>query len=243
MTTSEILHALCFGFPVPAESVDSAWPVFLQRGGGLLLSLLVTGAALVLAALPALALALAKEGSGRAPVPAAAGAAAGAFTSVVQGLPVLLLVLLAFHLSYPLTGHRLPSVLIATAAFAVYAAAYLAQALRAGLRAVDPGFVDAARVLGLSPARVLLHVRLPVALRAALPALLGVAITVWKDTSILVVVGVPELTFTAKQLVVNQPADHLLILVFLVLAYGGGAALASAGVRRLDRRLKMGREA
>ena len=238
MTTGEILKTLFLGFPVSGELVDPAWPEVFQRVGGLGLALLLTLTSLIAAAPLGGILAVAREGRNRL-----LRLTAGAFVEVARGLPILLLVLLVFHLSFPLFRVRVPGVVLAGFAFTVYAASYLTEILRSGFRAVDPGLLDAARVLGLSPVATLLRVRLPVAVRTMTPALLGLAITVFKDTSVLVVVAVPELTYTARRLVTGQPHDHLLVLVFLLVAYGGCAAAASALVRRLERRLAEGNPA
>ncbi len=160
----------------------------------------------------------------------------------VRGLPIVLLVLLAVYLPYPLLGIRVPGVILATASFALYAGVYLAEIIRSGFRSVDDGHLDAARVLGLSEWQIFSGLKLPMALRTMLPALLGVAITVFKDTSILMLVAVPDLSWTVKQLTVAQPVDHLLILFLLVVIYGGCASLASALVGRLDAALGVSSE-
>ncbi len=238
MTSTEILRTLLFGFAVPEEIIDPDWPAGLQRMGGLSLSLVLTLASL-LGGLPLAALlALGREGPRRF-------LRWVCITSIegIRGLPIMLLVLLAFYLPFPLLGLRLPGVILAALAFIVYAGVYGAEILRSGFRAVGDATIDAARVLGLSRRQIFLSIKLPIALRTMLPALLGLAITVFKDTSILVVVAVPELTFTARQITVAQPVDHLLVLFLLVLVYGTCAWAASALALQLEGRLNTGLQA
>jgi general L-amino acid transport system permease protein len=222
MSIGEILRTLIFGFPVTAEFVDPAWPTLLQTTGGLTLSIAVTIAALVLG-LPLGALLAA----GRARGPATSRYAVRIAIETVRGLPVILLVLLVFHLPWPLLGVRVPGAVLAVVAFTLFAASYAAHIVRSGFRAVGEELVDAAKVLGLSRAQIYFRVKVPIAFRAMRPALLGLSITVFKDTSVLVVVGVPDLTWTARQLTVARPVDLLLVLFLLLVIYGGCASLAS----------------
>jgi general L-amino acid transport system permease protein len=235
MSTAEIIHTLLFGFPVPEESIDSAWPEGLQRMGGMSLSVGVTFVSLA-GGLPLAALLAA----GRERRGAILRWASVASIEGIRGLPIMILILLAFYLPFPLFGLRIPGVILAALAFVLYAAAYGAEILRSGFRAVEDATLDAARVLGLSGRQILFDIKLPIALRTMLPALLGLAITVFKDTSVLVVVAVPELTYTARQLTVAQPVDHLLVLFLLLLFYGLCTWAASALVRQLEHRLHGG---
>jgi putative glutamine transport system permease protein len=104
---------------------------------------------------------------------------------------------------------------------------------------VQPGWLDAARTLGLSPWQILWRIRLPIALRTMLPALLGQAITVFKDTSVLAVVAVGELTYTARQVQVSQPVSYGLLLLLVLLIYWSVATAGSVLVARLDARWQL----
>jgi ABC-type amino acid transport system permease subunit len=134
---------------------------------------------------------------------------------------------------------RLPAVVLAVAAFSIYNGVYLSGIIRSGLSAVQPGWLDAARTLGLSPWQILWRIRLPIALRTMLPALLGQAITVFKDTSVLAVVAVGELTYTARQIQVSQPVSYGLLLLLVLLIYWSVATAGSALVARLDTHWKI----
>jgi len=230
MSAFEVVRRLLVGYPVPDEFVDPAYPELLQRLGGLELTLVVAATSLLLGLPLGALLAVGRQG------PALVRWPAVLFVEVVRGLPVMLLVLLFVHLSYPLLGVRVPVALLGTAAFTLHAASYASEIFRSGFRAVGGGVVDAARVLGLSRRQTLVHVELSIAVRTMLPAFLGLLITVFKDTSVLIVVGAAELTCTARQITVSQPVNMLPVLFLLLLMYGGSAALASLLVARLERR-------
>lgn len=245
MSCLDVLWRLLVGYPISPEFVDSSYPEFLQTLGGMRFTLVITVTSLVLGIPVGMTLALSRTGFGsgvarRGPV--------GRFfrevlrwlsvavTETVRGLPIMILVLLAFYLPYPLLGVRIPPSILAIVAFSLYAGVYLGEVFRSGFRAVGEGAVDAARVLGLSRWKIVCHLKIPVMVRTMTPAMLGIAITVFKDTSILTVVAVPELTYTAKQMRVAEPVDYCMVLAVLMAIYWGGATLASVLVRWLESR-------
>lgn len=227
MSQRSLLDVLLWGYPPAAEMIDPRWPAFLQQAGGLHLSLWITALALAIG-LPLGVLLALWRGDGGTPVRRLLGAPPAVLIVLVRATPVLLLALLAAYLPYRLSGIRAPVQVWAVAAFALYAAVYAAETVRAGLRAVEPRWIEAGRALGLDGGAVLWRIRLPIAVRAMLPALAGVVVTVFKDTSVLVVVGAGELMTTARQAQAAVPGGYLTVLVLALALY---AALAWAGGR------------
>lgn len=103
-------------------------------------------------------------------------------------------------------------------AFALFAAAYLAEVIRGGLQAIPEGQREAAAALGLSPAVTTLRVVLPQALAAVLPALVNVFIAFFKATSIVVVVGIFDLMTAAKRAVADAQWQGFGTEVYLFVA-------------------------
>jgi His/Glu/Gln/Arg/opine family amino acid ABC transporter permease subunit len=248
MNLPELLHTLLWGYPLPPEMVDPRYPLFLQQLGGLWLTLAITGLSFLFGGPLGLVLALCRydrRGDSLVRQPGAnlerrlLSALATAVREGFQSLPIMILVLLTFYLPFRLLGLRLPAVVLAVAAFSIYNGVYLSGIIRSGLSAVQPGWLDAARTLGLSPWQILWRIRLPIALRTMLPALLGQAITVFKDTSVLAVVAVGELTYTARQIQVSQPVSYGLLLLLVLLIYWSVATAGSALVARLDTHWKI----
>ena len=81
----------------------------------------------------------------------------------------------------------------------LYGAGYFAEIWRLGLDAVPKGEIEAARILGLTRDQTLVHVQIPRALRLVLPPATGQAINLLKESAVLSVITVPELTKTAGE--------------------------------------------
>ena len=239
MNTWEIFRTLVFGYPVQSEMVNHDWPVFVQQIGGLCLSLTITIASLICGAF--IGVLLAGIRSYRPERSITAGACRGLAVIIVEGvrgIPIMILVLLIFYLPSRLFGLRTPAVFLAVGAFSLYAGVYLSEIFRSGFRVVDQRCIDAARTLGLGPGAILMQIRLPIAARAMTPALVGLAITIFKDTSVLVVVAVGELTFTGRLIQAASPGDYALVLSLALLLYWSVATAGAALVARLERRWK-----
>lgn len=85
-------------------------------------------------------------------------------------------------------------------ALTLYAAAYMSEDLRSGLRSLAKGQVEAARSLGMTYMQAMRHVLLPQALRAALPPLVNQTLALFKATSLAMTVGVAELMHATRQI-------------------------------------------
>lgn len=223
MNLLHLLDALLFGYPPAPEMVDPHFPVFLQRAGGLLLTFLVAVFSLTIGAAIGLVLALCRrepaEGLEGGIFKLATGRVAAALVETIRGLPIALLVLLVFYLPYPLLGLRLPTFVLAVAAFSLYAGVYLSEIMRAGFRSVDSRFRSVGQVLGLSPWQVFLRIELPLVCRNMLPDLINLTVTVFKDTSTLAVVAVPELAYVGRQMVMSEPASYELASLLVLVLY------------------------
>ena len=108
-----------------------------------------------------------------------------------RGLPALL-VIIGFVLVVPIAfNYRFPAGAAggAVAALVVVSAAYMAETLRAGIQAVPKGQEEAARSLGMSPARTMFSVTIPQAIRVVIPPLTNEFVLLLKDTSLITAVG------------------------------------------------------
>ena len=89
--------------------------------------------------------------------------------------------------------------LLALVALGMCQAAYFSEDIRAGMRALGPGQIEAARSLGMSYLGAMRHVILPQALRHAAPALANNSILLFKNTSLAMAIGLPELTYAIRE--------------------------------------------
>ncbi|MFQ5577561.1 MAG: ABC transporter permease subunit [Anaerolineae bacterium] len=205
-----------------------------QRPGGLLLSVLLALLSLGLGFLLATAV-----GSGRAGRRRLWRWPSALYIEVFRGLP---LILLLFLIHQGIGGRRFGLDLSprqsALIALTLYTSAYQAEIIRAGLLAVPQQLVDSARLVGGSAWQVYWRVKLRYALTTMLPALTGQAISLFKDTSVVVVLGVGELLTVARAALGSDIANatHWVSLYLLVGGlYLGVAVLASNMARRLER--------
>ena len=164
---------------------------------------------------------------------------ARSYVWVLRGLPLILLLLLVHHFSAGLlpTGlNRLP-LLSAVIALTLHSSAYQATILQAGMQAMPKRLVDLAKINGHG-ARTVLSMRLRYAWHVMRPALTGQAIGMFKDTSVVIVLGVAEL-MTVANLVLGSELGHAqywLELYSLVgITYFIVAFLASRLANHMDR--------
>ena len=216
--------------------------VGLERWGGFMLTLFLAAAGIVLSFPFGLLLAL-----GRRSTLPAVRAVCVAYIELMRGVPLVALIFLgAFVVGFFLPpGSTTPSLQMrALVAIVMFTAAYLAEIIRGGLQSVPRGQVEAAMAVGLSPLAITRLVVLPQALRAVIPAIVGQFISLFKDTSLVAVVGLTELLGMAR--IVTQQPDFLAqgleaeTLVFASFLYWVGAYWMSKESRRLERRLGVG---
>jgi polar amino acid transport system permease protein/cystine transport system permease protein len=139
-----------------------------------------------------LALALARESRYRL----LSGAAFG-YIWVFRGTPVLLHLFFVYYAG-PMFGLRLEAFPAAIIALSMSSAAYNAEIIRAGIRAVHRGQIEAAQAVGMTYPHILRHIVLPQAMRIVLPPYVGNFISHTKNTSLASVITVPELMLTAQ---------------------------------------------
>jgi general L-amino acid transport system permease protein len=126
----------------------------------------------------------------------------------------------------------------------LFSAAYLAEIVRGGLQAVSRGQLEAAQAIGLGPIVTMRKVVLPQALRAVLPAIVGQFISLFKDTTLLTIIGLRELVGVAETVTVQEEFRNqgLLpeILAYVGLLFWVCCYSMSKASRRLEARMGVG---
>ena len=131
------------------------------------------------------------------------------FVDGIRGVPMIVLAyFIYFGIPYLLNntfkmGMTLSALQAGTICLALNCGAYMAEIIRAGIQAVDVGQMEAARSLGLPYWKSMRRVVLPQAIRMMIPSIINQFIITLKDTSILSVIGFPELVNRAKGVVAN----------------------------------------
>jgi general L-amino acid transport system permease protein len=151
------------------------------------------------------------------------------YIELVRGVP-LISILFMMSLMLPLflpDGWTVDRVIRAMVAITLFSAAYLAENVRGGLQAIPKGQYEAAEALGLSGAQTMFFIILPQALRLIIPILVGQFIAVFKDTSLVAIVGLLDLLGMGKTVLAQpeflglQREVYVFIsLIFWVLSYG-----------------------
>lgn len=163
----------------------------LYLGGGLSVTLEVTFLALFLGFSIGLFLALVRVYGGVAPSMLIA-----AYTLVMRALPHILLLLIMYFVIASLVN--LTPFWAGSLSLAIISSAYQAEILRGAILAIGPGQMMAARTLGMTRLQAIRHIILPQALRLAIPAWSNEAAIIVKDSSLVYVLGVPELLRRAQ---------------------------------------------
>ena len=136
----------------------------------------------------------------------------------IRGTP-LLVVLFICYFGFPaLFGYKTSAYWAAVSGFILFIGAYLAEDIRAGVRSVSPGLVQAALATGLTRAKTLRLVVVPIAVRNVIPTLFNQYVRLFKFTSVASVIGVNE--FTGSAMLVNgREFTPITIIGFVALTY------------------------
>ena len=170
------------------------------------------------------------------------------FVDVIRGVPMIVLAyFIYFGVPYlwntilGFGGATLSALQAGTICLALNCGAYMAEIIRAGIQSVDKGQMEAARSLGLTYGTAMRRVVLPQAIKTMIPSIINQFIITLKDTSILSVIGFPELVNSAKNVVANTFMSFqtwaIVAVMYLVVI-----TLLSRAARVLERRLSRGRE-
>jgi general L-amino acid transport system permease protein len=207
--------------------------------GGLLLTLLLAVVGIVFSFPLGILLALGRQSR----LPIVSGFCV-MFIEVVRGVPFVSILFMA-QLMLPLflpQGVTVDRVVRAMAGIILFTSAYMAENVRGGLQSIPRGQYEAAQALGLGGAQTLLLIILPQALRAVIPIIVGQFIALFKDTSLVVIVGLLELMGIAKT-VLAQPdflGLQIEVYVFVALVYGVFCYLMSNASQRVETSLGVG---
>ncbi|VBB07127.1 amino acid abc transporter permease protein 3-tm domain [Lucifera butyrica] len=126
------------------------------------------------------------------------------YVYLVRGIPVMIFALFLFFGVGALLHVKFNPIFAAIITLTINASAYLAEIFRGGIQAVDRGQVEASRSLGLGYFRTLKLVVLPQAVKIMIPPIINQFITTLKDTSILSVISVRELTMNSQIIIANN---------------------------------------
>jgi general L-amino acid transport system permease protein len=147
-----------------------------------------------------------------------------AFIELIRGVP-LITILFMFSLILAVflpTGSRFDRLLRALIGITVFSAAYMAENVRGGLQAVPPGQIEAAKAVGMNGFQINLYIVLPQALRVVIPAIVGQFISLFKDTTLVIILGINELLGIGRAVINSDPEFvqlQLEVYIFIALLF------------------------
>ena len=199
--------------------VPGMQPVSVVSWGGLMLNLLLAVAGIVLSLPIGIALALGRRSN--LPI---VKLLCVVFIEIFRGVPLItllfmsqVLVPLAFPEDFPQN-----SVFRAAIIITLFSSAYMAENIRGGLQALSRGQVEAARALGLPGWQTTLLIELPQAIRNVIPAIVGQFIALFKDTSLVYIIGMLDVVEIGRAFIQGNPeylSNARELFIFLAIVF------------------------
>jgi amino acid ABC transporter membrane protein 2, PAAT family (TC 3.A.1.3.-) len=135
---------------------------------------------------------------------------------IVRNLPLLLIIFFTFF-ALPEIGIEMSIEMAAIVALTIFESSMISEVIRSGLNSIEKGQIEAGRSSGLTYTQTLWHIVLPQALRRMVPPIVSQFISLLKDTSLAVVIALPELMHNAQ--VVNAQNVNFIIPIFILAAF------------------------
>ncbi|MGG3434850.1 amino acid ABC transporter permease [Heyndrickxia coagulans] len=163
---------------------------------------------------------------------------------ITRNLPLILIIFFTYF-ALPEVGVKMSVTAAAISALTVFESAMIAEIVRGGLNAIPKGQIEAARSSGLSYIQTLWYIILPQALKKMIPPLVSQFISLLKDTSLAIIISLPELLHNAKGIYNGEGGSKYIIPILLMAAFMYFVVnyLLSILARRLEKRLDPDRSA
>jgi general L-amino acid transport system permease protein len=215
-------------------------PVESNLWGGLMLTLLLT----VVGNFGALPLGILLALGRRSKLPIVRYFSIG-YIEIIRGVPLVTILYMAavlLPLFLPIDV-RPDQVIRAMIGLIMFEAAYQAENVRGGLQAIDRGQYEAAHALGLNGAQTTIFIILPQALRAVIPALFNSFISLFKDTSLVAIIGLFEVVRISRSILAQSEwlGTHREVFLFAFVIYWVFNLAFTYGSRRLEEALGVGK--
>lgn len=168
------------------------------------------------------------------------------YIELIRGVPLVTILYMAdllLPLFLPLEVERPARVLRAMVGFILFEAAYQAENVRGGLQSINRGQYEAAQALGLNGTFTTTLIILPQALRAVIPALFNSFISLFKDTSLVAIIGLFDLVRMGRSVLAQTEwlGTHREVFLFAFFVYWGFNLAFTYGNRRVEDALGVGK--
>lgn len=232
-----IIWTILTGFNSIDGVENTRFPVISSLNyGGMLLTLVLSAVSIVLSFPIGVLLALGRQSD--LPV---VSFFCTLFIEVVRGVPLITLLFFGRFI-LPFFGLGLGDVDLVVRTMVMltlFTAAYMAEVVRGGLQIVPKGQIEAAQALGLNGLWTTIYITLPQALRAVIPAIMGQAVSLFKDTSLVFIIGLFEMLGSANQILTDAQTGYPLYAregyLYVAIAYFVFAYIMADVSRRVER--------
>jgi His/Glu/Gln/Arg/opine family amino acid ABC transporter permease subunit len=206
---------------------------------GLKMTLIISFGAAVLGCILGIIVAFVKISQSKSPLMKIPRFICNVYITVIRGTPVALQLYIMYFVVFAIRGF--PSEVTAIIAFGINSGAYVAENIRAGILSVDKGQSEAGRALGLSYATTMIKIIIPQAIKNVIPAMCNEFIALIKETSIVSMVGMIDLTQAAKIIGSGQNlATYFAPMVVVAIFYLAIVYLLTFAIKLIERRLRAG---
>lgn len=159
------------------------------------------------------------------------------YITIIRGTPMALQLFIMAYVIFAIRGF--PQIITATIAFGINSGAYVAENIRAGILSVDIGQTEAGRALGLGSRVTMLKIVIPQAIKNVIPAIGNELIALIKETSIVSMIGMFDLTMAAKIIGSgNNMASYIVPMTVVALFYLAIVYLLTFGIKLIEKRLR-----
>lgn len=214
------------------------WQLYLK---GIGITLEVTALALIIGVILGVAVAMVRSahdqqrlGKKRNPLLGFLNAVCKIYVTVIRGTPTMVQLLIMYFVVFASTRNQVG---VAVLTFGINSGAYVSEIVRGGIMSVDAGQSEASRSLGLGYGQTMRFIVIPQAIKAILPALGNELITLLKETSIVTVIGLRDLT-KAAMLVQAKTYQAFMPFVGIALVYLALVLILSWLMGKLERRMR-----
>ncbi len=159
------------------------------------------------------------------------------YVAIFRGTPIVVQLLLLHYALFPAMGLNLGDIPEASIIFGLNSAAYISEIMRGGINSVDPGQMEAGRSLGFGYTKTMILIIVPQAIKNILPTLGNEFISLIKETSVLSLIAVTDLTKSFKA-IAESTYEYFIPYIMLAVAYFVIVFLISLLVKFMERRFK-----
>lgn len=232
-----MVYSLSAGFFENIAEIFTSGTYMNMIGQGLLTTLIISSGAAVVGLLLGTLVAMVKIQPKSNKWMIVPRAICNVYTTVIRGTPMALQLFIMAFVIFAIRGF--PMEITAILSFGINSGAYVSENIRAGILSVDKGQTEASRALGIGTGYTMLRIVLPQGMKNVIPAIGNELIALIKETSIVSMIGMVDLTAVAKIIGSGQNlATYLVPMLVVALCYLAIVYLLTLAIKLIERRLR-----